>query len=201
MLNAYATKILATFVFVCFAPYVTFAHAQDTNGAVVQNRVAAPSNTKPELDVALPQGQLLGRTRLSIWGFKVYDASLWAATGFRAQNYAEHPLALELAYLRDFEATAIAKRSLEEMRRSASISPTQEAQWTAQMLRAIPNVKKGDRILGVYYPGQGATFWFNGKQYGEIKDAEFARLFFGIWLSPKTSEPAMREALLAGARS
>ncbi|OYY49664.1 MAG: hypothetical protein B7Y54_12990 [Polaromonas sp. 35-63-240] len=27
----------------------------------------------------------------------------------------------------------------------------------------------------------------------------FARLFFGIWLSPNTSEPQLREALLAGA--
>ena len=38
----------------------------------------------------------------------------------------------------------------------------------------------------------------NGKPTGEIRDAEFARLFFGIWLSPKTSEPELRAALLAG---
>jgi hypothetical protein len=31
---------------------------------------------------------------------------------------------------------------------------------------------------------------------GDIRDAEFARLFFGIWLSPRSSEPAMRQALL-----
>ena len=33
-----------------------------------------------------------------------------------------------------------------------------------------------------------------------MRDAEFARLFFGIWLSPRTSEPALREALLGPAR-
>ena len=32
-----------------------------------------------------------------------------------------------------------------------------------------------------------------------LSQADFARVFMGIWLSPKTSEPAMREQLLAGA--
>jgi hypothetical protein len=31
---------------------------------------------------------------------------------------------------------------------------------------------------------------------GDIADAEFARLFFGIWLSPRTSAPALRQALM-----
>lgn len=63
----------------------------------------------------------------------------------------------------------------------------------------IPSVKKGDRILGVYRPGAGATFLVNGKPVGEILDLELAHLFFGIWLSPTTSEPKLRSALLAGA--
>jgi len=31
----------------------------------------------------------------------------------------------------------------------------------------------------------------------EVRDAELAPLFFGIWLSPATSEPALRQSLLA----
>jgi len=30
----------------------------------------------------------------------------------------------------------------------------------------------------------------------DIADPEFARLFMGIWLSDRTSEPKMRQALL-----
>ena len=67
------------------------------------------------------------------------------------------------------------------------------------MQRVIPDIKKGDRIMGINQPGAGAQFLVNGKASGEIRDAEFARLFFGIWLSPKTSEPKLRTALLAGA--
>ena len=107
--------------------------------------------------------------------------------------------ALELAYLRDFANTDVAKRSILEMRRSAEISEAQAKAWTSEMLRVIPDVKKGDRIMGVNRPGVGALFLVNGKPSGEIRDTEFARLFFGIWLSPKTSEPKLRSALLAEA--
>lgn len=159
----------------------------------------SPAATAQEVASALPQGQLIGQGRLTVWGFQVYDARLWAAAGFGAGGYASQPLALELAYLRAFDAVEVAKRSLQEMRRSTAITDAQAAQWTTALLRVIPDVRKGDRITGVHRPGVGAAFWVNGKASGEIRDAEFARLFFGIWLSPNTSEPQLRQALLAGA--
>jgi hypothetical protein len=159
----------------------------------------SPAATAQEVASALPQGQLIGQGRLAVWGFQVYDARLWAAAGFGAGGYASQPLALELAYLRAFDAVEVAKRSLQEMRRSAAISDAQAARWTTELLRVIPDVRKGDRITGVHRPGVGAAFWVNGRASGEIRDAEFARLFFGIWLSPNTSEPQLRQALLAGA--
>lgn len=159
----------------------------------------SPAATAQEVASALPQGQLIGQGRLTVWGFQVYDARLWAAAGFGAGGYASQPLALELAYLRAFDAVEVAQRSLQEMRRSATITDAQAAQWTTALLRVIPDVRKGDRITGVHRPGVGAAFWVNGRASGEIRDAEFARLFFGIWLSPNTSEPQLRQALLAGA--
>jgi hypothetical protein len=39
-------------------------------------------------------------------------------------------------------------------------------------------------------------FFVNAKATGEMRDAELARLFFGIWLSPNTSEPQLRQTLL-----
>jgi hypothetical protein len=174
------------------------AHAQTTAAAT---STATATETRAEFKELLPQAQLLGQTRLTVWGFKIYDAQLWAAPGFKADRYASQPLALELAYLRAFDAVDIAERSLKEMRRSASISDAQARQWSLDMQRVFPDVKVGDRIMGVHRPGVGASFWVNGKAGGEILDAEFSKLFFGIWLSPKTSEPAMRTALVGGAGS
>ena len=167
--------------------------------AAPASEVAPAPDARPELAQALPQARLVGSSRLTVWGFQIYDAHLWAPASFAAGRYATSPMALELSYLRNFKALDIAERSLKEMRRSQPISNAQAALWKADMLRVIPDVEKGERILGVHRPGRGAAFWVNGKASGEIQDAEFARLFFGIWLSPNTSEPRMRAALLAGA--
>jgi hypothetical protein len=140
-----------------------------------------------------------GQVRFRVWGFEVYDASLWSSPGFSPDAFDAQPLALELRYLRDFSAQDIAQRSLKEMQRQSALKPEQDKRWLAEMLRVFPDIRKGDRLLGLHRPGQGAVFWFNGQLRGEIRDADFARLFFGIWLSPRTSEPALRSALLGSA--
>ncbi len=162
---------------------------------------ALPSadDVRPELNTLLPQHRLLGKDRLTVWGFQVYDARLWGLPGFKPDNLTAQSFALELSYLRDFASRDIAERSITEMRRTAAISESQAKAWITEMLRVIPDIKKGDRVMGIHLPGTGAQLLVNGKASGEIRDAEFARLFFGIWLSPKTSEPKMRAALLAGA--
>jgi hypothetical protein len=149
-----------------------------------------------EIRSVLPSASLLGKARLTVWGFEVYDAALWGEPGFQAGDYAQHAFALELAYLRDLSGEAIAKRSLDEMRRIGSFTPAQAERWLGQLRSLIPDVKQGDRIVGIHRPGQGAVFYVNTQLAGELRDAAFAPLFFGIWLSPKTSEPKMRQALL-----
>ena len=84
------------------------------------------------------------------------------------------------------------------MRRQADISDAQAAAWLAEMQAAFPDVKAGDRISGSHEPGVAAQFFVNGQPSRRVADATFARLFFGIWLSPQTSEPALRQQLLGG---
>jgi Chalcone isomerase-like len=66
------------------------------------------------------------------------------------------------------------------------------------MTQLFPDVRGGDRLTGVQRPGQAARFFLNGVLRGEVPDADFTRLFFGIWLSPRTSEPRLRAQLLGG---
>ena len=116
----------------------------------------------------------------------------------RYRDFAAHPFALELAYLRSFRAADIAKRSLQEMRRAGTFDAAQAQRWQSALQRVLPDVKPGDRLVGINRPGQGLAFVLNGKPQGEIADPQLAALFFAIWLGDKTSEPAMRQALLAG---
>lgn len=159
---------------------------------------AAVQATTPEPTVraALQDKQLQGNARLRVWGFEVYDAKLWAGNGFDAQRYAQHRFALELNYLRSFKGSAIAERSLDEMRGIATVSPEQATRWLAAMNTLFPDVQRGDRITGVHVPGSGARFYLNDRLLGELADEDFSRLFFGIWLSAKTSQPAMRATLI-----
>lgn len=185
MKNAAACALLAMAACLCGAP----AQAQ-----------ALPQELRP----SLPTASLSGQARFKFWGFEVYQATLWVAPGFSAPAYEQTPFALELAYLRDFKGADIAKRSIAEMRRQAPVSPmspAQEAAWEARMRALFPDVGAGDRITGVHQPATGAVFWHNGRLLGEVRDPLFAKLFFGIWLSPQTSEPQMRRALLAQDKS
>lgn len=155
---------------------------------------AATEQAPPSLAQAVPAGT----ARLTFWGFAVYDAKLWVAPGFRRSALDTSPLALELTYLRTFRGADIAKRSLEEMQRSGPIEPVQARTWEEQLAAVLPDVKEGDKLLGVHRPGQGVEFFSNRRRIGEIADPHFARRFFAIWLGPASSQPAMRDALLNG---
>ena len=160
---------------------------------------AATHSVPTEVAERLPNARLQGSGRLTYFGLQVYDARLWAVPEFRTANYSQQPLALELEYARSLNGKAIAERSIEEMRRQASLTQAQAASWLAQMNTIFPNVDAGDRITSIQRPNEAAIFFVNGRPAGEIRDPDFAPLFFGIWLSAKTSEPALRKALVGGA--
>ena len=86
------------------------------------------------------------------------------------------------------------------MRRIGPFSEAQAKDWLQAMAAAFPDVRAGDRLLGVHLPGRGAQFYYNGRLTSEVRDPEFARLFFGIWLSEQTPAPKLRAALLGQAR-
>jgi hypothetical protein len=170
----------------------------------VEVRAQSTTVTSPNAAFSRPEVTGLGGVvptapvRLRVWGFEVYDARLWTPVGFRHGQYTQFPFALELQYLRKLEGAAIASRSIDEMRRVGSFSDAQAQSWAGTMREFFPDVRQGERITGINLPGVGAEFWVNGQRAGVVKDPAFARLFFGIWLDERTSEPKMRAQLLQG---
>jgi hypothetical protein len=162
----------------------------------------AIADTPPsaELVALLPQARLQGSGVLRFFGLRVYEARLWTAPGFDADDYARRPFALELHYDRRLEGHAIAERSVAEMRRVGSFDEAKAKRWLTLMTKAFPDVVTGDRLIG-FNDGEGAVrFFHNGRLTAETVDAEYARLFFGIWLARQTSAAALRESLLGVAR-
>ena len=158
----------------------------------------AGASLPPEVSAELPGAVAAGAARMRYFGLQIYDARLWVAPGFQPAVFWQSPLALELRYLRSLSGSAIAERSLEEMRRSGPINAAAAQAWLEAMKQVFPDVQSGDRITGLHSPGVGARFWLNGQPRPAVRDAEFSRLFFGIWLSDKTSEPRLRADLLGG---
>jgi hypothetical protein len=159
--------------------------------------VFAQARAPAEMLSEWPSARLHGSGRLRFFGLLVYDIRLWTSQPrIPDDDWARTPLALEIEYARALDGKLIAERSIEEMRRSGPLPAETETRWLRAMTDLLPDVKTGDRITGVQRPGTTTRFFYNGALRGEVRDAEFTRRFFGIWLAPATSEPKLRESLL-----
>lgn len=167
-------------------------HAVPTWAINQVNAVPPP----PEAVAALRQPVLQGQQRFRWFTFTVYDIRLWVPTPLEPQTLFNHAFVLELEYARALKGKAIAEKSLEEMQGLSSIEPDRQAAWLNFMEKAFPDVEAGDRLSGVWQPDGTVRFLLNGEETASIQDARFGQLFFGIWLAPETSEPAMRSSLL-----
>lgn len=150
----------------------------------------------------LPAAQLLGSGEMRIFGFAIYDAELWSAATAPADAAAMRaPFALQLSYRRSITRDDLVDASLKEIRRLASRAPdaAQMRRWQREMQQAFVDVQAGDRITGVFLPGEGARFYVGGELHHVIKDQAFARAFFSIWLDPRTRNPELRAQLLGRA--
>jgi hypothetical protein len=173
---------------------------------VASTVVGSAASTDP-IALQLGEPREAGRGTLRFLGMRVYEALLWVPAQGSASSERSGALsapfdrdfALELVYAMELPGARIAERSDVEIGRSPERgTPAQRARWLERMRAIFPDVRAGDRIVGVYRVNGPSRFFFNGKPIGEVDDPAFGRAFFGIWLDAKTSEPSLREALLRG---
>jgi hypothetical protein len=154
----------------------------------VSNNVSAVN-----LQAFIDAPEVVGKARLKVFFFNIYDAVLIAPKG----NFEEQqPFALELKYLRDFDGREIASRSVDEMRDLGMKDEVKLAKWYQEMQDIFPNVREGQVITGVVDKYRVSHFYLNDVPLGKVYDKEFSQWFFNIWLSEATSEPKMRRQLL-----
>jgi hypothetical protein len=136
---------------------------------------------------------VLGEGVLRWFGFKVYEARLWTP---KKAHSADDVFALELVYDLSLQGKKIAERSVDEMRKQGGHDEATLKKWSDEMARIFPDIKKGESLIGVSIPGKEARFYSRDKLLAIVADPQFAKAFFDIWLSDKTSEPKLREKLL-----
>lgn len=146
---------------------------------------------------AVPAAEPVGKGRLTVMFWDVYDAVLYAPQGRFSEK---RPFALSLTYLRDLKGRAIADRSTEEMRSLGFTDEIRLATWHSQMRRIFPDVSNGTTLTGVYTGEGHSVFYRDGREVGRITDPEFGNYFFRIWLDENTSAPDLRAQLLGDGR-
>lgn len=154
---------------------------------------ANPPPLPPALTAQQSDFALVGEGRMRWFGLLLYDATLWAGDGRWTW---ERPFALDLRYARDFVGAKLAEASVDEMKRLGHTDAALLQKWRDYMVDAFPDVRKGERITGVYRPGEGVEFFHQGRSTAVVRDPAFGRAFFSIWLDPRTREPKLRAALL-----
>ncbi len=141
----------------------------------------------------------LGAGEMRWFGFKVYEASLWAGPGESA--IIDRPFALAIRYARAIPSQQLVETSMDEIRRLGFGDEPRLARWRALLSQALPSVEPGETLVGLHVPNRGARFWHEGRLVAELPDAELARAFFAIWLDERTREPELRARLLGAAEA
>lgn len=171
--------------------------------------LAAPQEGPPtEIAFAIHDAQPYGAGKYSVLFITAYDAQLWTD----AQSWSmDAPFAVTLRYHMSFSSDYLISRMLREMRHvNPSLTDADIARYRAAMGFFAP-AASGDEMTMLYLPAQPAksengksepamseAVWFfkNGSPTGKISEPGFARDFFGVWLSPNTSDPDLRASLL-----
>lgn len=162
---------------------------------------AAPTGAPPlpaAVTSLVPDLEAKGGGEMTFMTRPVFAAYFYCVDRARCGWSPQQPFAMQLVYRRSLVGARIAERSVEEIAKLGYGTPDQRARWGSLMKQIFPNVVDGDRIVGVNLPQSGAHYYYNGKPIGGIQDPEFAKAFFGIWLDPRTSDPALRKKLLGG---
>lgn len=144
--------------------------------------------------------RLRGQATMRWFGLLLYEARLWTLDAFDSKHWADQRFALELVYARSFDGAKIAQASLELMQAQHGKVTERDRQWLAWMQQSFPNIQAKDRLLGLHQGAkEGCRFVHNRQVRLDIPDAQFAKAFFGIWLDPRTTEPALRRSLIGEA--
>ncbi|MDO8860333.1 chalcone isomerase family protein [Haliea sp. E1-2-M8] len=139
--------------------------------------------------------QMVGEARLNVMFFSVYDSRLYTEDGRYQQD--QRPLRLEIEYLRKIKAKALVEQTDAEWDHLQVAHERRDA-WLKELTALWPDVGKNDVIALELDADNRSTFYFNGEKLGMMEDADFGAYFVAIWLSPDTSRPALRAALLGG---
>ncbi|MFT5881347.1 MAG: hypothetical protein ACI86X_002487 [Moritella sp.] len=123
----------------------------------------------------------------------VYRAELYTQTG--QFIYGQYPQALEIEYLRTISTQDLTDATREQWDEQQMLHP-QRREWLQQLAAIFPDVTKHDKLTFVVDEQGNNQFYFNQQRVGGIASKAFSQAFLDIWVSAKTTYPALRSQLI-----
>lgn len=145
-------------------------------------------------DVSFDRTAQIGKMRvpfrggglLEFWGFDVYSAAFYVS---RDKKTAQEMLAddtprkLEIFYHRRLSMDDFIEATDEGIKANPNVDRGAIQEEIEEVCGCYLDVEEADRYSIVYEPGEGTTLYLNGEMRCFIAGAEFARAYFGIWVS------------------
>jgi hypothetical protein len=137
--------------------------------------------------------KLVGQAQMRWFMFPLYRVSLKTADGRYQEN--QYPQMLDILYLRTIDKQDLLTATDNQWIR-LGVPQAKRKLWISQLGKLWPTIKKGDRLAFQVNPDGYNYFIYNGKRIGGVADKQFGKSFLDIWLSPKTSQPGIRQRLI-----
>ena len=148
-----------------------------------------------ELSLATDVWPLVGKARLKVLIWEVYDSALFTPSG---HWQGDAPYRLSLHYLRNIPAAKLVEETEKAWRQQGRDHPRLN-EWLALLGELWPDITEADNLVFGLNASGDSEFWFNGSALGSIEDRDFGPLFGGIWLDPDTPRPELRAQLIGPA--
>ena len=148
-----------------------------------------------ELSLATDVWPLVGKARLKVLIWEVYDSALFTPSG---HWQGDAPYRLSLHYLRNIPAAKLVEETEKAWRQQGRDHPRLN-EWLALLGELWPDITEADNLVFGLNASGDSAFWFNGSALGSIEDRDFGPLFGGIWLDSDTPRPELRAQLIGPA--
>ncbi|MGB1311649.1 MAG: chalcone isomerase family protein [Leucothrix sp.] len=138
--------------------------------------------------------KIVGQAEMRWLMFPLYRVTLKTTDGRYQEN--RYPQMLDILYRRNIDRQDLLAATDNEWR-GLGIPQGRRQKWIRQLSNLWPSIRRGDR-LAFQVNAQGQNYFtYNGKKIGGIADQQFGKSFLAIWLSPKTSQPRIRQRLIS----
>ena len=139
----------------------------------------------------------VGEAKLKVLFWDVYTSKLYSANGRYREG--QVPLRLDIQYLLDIKSDALVERTAYEWD-ALGLQHENRDEWLISLSALWPDVNKNDVLTIELDDDKRSTFYRNGQLLGTIEDTAFGASFIDIWLSPDTSRPNLRAALIGSSQ-